>query len=209
MPYELQIRSTNILPNLTDSLRNKMSPYLNSTVRVSQYYRGDKIPANEGIKYPYFLSENLCLVLPKYISAQKSTMICTALAENYRNKILQYFLDLCEQNLRPKDINVGKLEEIQKNIQYKTNQNRIYALTHTPALIHPSIISSQLPDEVTSKSHIFTTNSLRNTAPLIISYTPTLYEETEEPHMLAVKSTLTFEVVTDFTDTVYIRAPIN
>ena len=207
MAYELQIKSTYILQNLTDILRNRMSPYLNSEIRINQYYRGDKVPYLDRVEYPYFISESLCLILPRYITSQKNIMIYSALAENYIDKIMQYYINLCEQNLRPKDINVLKLEEVQKSM--RSTPIRIYAMTTNPALIHPSIDARQLPDKVVSNSHIFTTNQSRHNTQLRISYTPTTYEETAEPHMVAVKSTLTFELVPNFENAEYTRVLIN
>ena len=208
MTNEIQVRSTSIPQNITYTLRNKLSPYLAVTTRLNNNYRGNYIPADEKIS-PYFISESLCLVLPKYMSATKIEKTYTALAENYTTKILQYFVNLCEEKLEAKNIDITDIQQMEAQFAkvLSTRRRRIYTLTSDTSRMHQDIVQRLLPDDVKTKSHIFTSSDIQQT-PIVLSYTPTVYKETEEPHMIAVESTLTFEVITNFGKTEYIRVPI-
>ena len=204
MPYEISIRSTNTPQQIISSIRGKLARFFDTSVRTSSNYRGSHYSLRDP-QSPYFISENLCVVVPKYMSTNKHELMCNALAESYSTRLLQYFFDLCKEKLEPKYLSVDNAATF-KNIFGNSGTKRIYIMTPDSTTVDPNMYITKIPEAVTNTNHIVTCNA-PSYAPLIISYSSPTYEEADEPHMLVVQSHITLELTTTFRNSEYIRIP--
>ena len=204
MPYEIPIRSTNTPQQIVSSMRGKLARFFETSVRTSNSYRGSNYTLRNP-QSPHFLAEDLCVILPKYMSSNKHELMCNYLAEHYSNRILQHFFDICKEKIEPRHIGIDSIQTFH-NIFANSGARRVYIMTPDITNVDPNMYIRKIPEGVTSDSHIVTCNPPSH-SPIIVSYSPPTYEEAEEPHMLVVQSHITLELTTSFRQSEYIRIP--